>query len=113
SPKVLLSHRSPADVGGAEVAAFVSHCGDTSVYESVEALVPIVGIPLFADQPDMCARIVDAGVGVRVDKHALEIPTTTTKTSSKNSKNVKENEETLAIEMSPLYKAIREVLLDR
>jgi len=43
---------------------FVTHCGDTSVYESLEALVPMVGIPLFADQPDMCQRVHESGIGI-------------------------------------------------
>lgn len=63
SPRLVLAHPN--------VKAFITHCGDTSVYESVAAGTPLVGIPLFADQPDVCARVVDAGVGVQLDKYAL------------------------------------------
>lgn len=47
---------------------FVTHCGDTSVYETVEIGVPLVGVPLFADQSDMCARVQDAGIGISLNK---------------------------------------------
>jgi UDP:flavonoid glycosyltransferase YjiC (YdhE family) len=63
APPVLLRHPS--------LKIFVTHCGDTSVYEALQALVPMVGIPLFADQPDMCARVKDAGIGTWVDKFTL------------------------------------------
>lgn len=63
SPRTLLQHPS--------TRTFVTHCGDTSVYEAIDAQVPMVGLPLFADQPDVCARLHDAGVGVRIDKQKL------------------------------------------
>jgi UDP:flavonoid glycosyltransferase YjiC (YdhE family) len=50
------------------VKAFVSHCGINSVYESMVAGTPIVGIPMLSDQRDMAARVADAGVGLWVDK---------------------------------------------
>jgi MGT family glycosyltransferase len=50
------------------VRAFVSHCGVNSVHEAVWAGRPIVGIPLFADQRDMAARVRDAGAGLWLDK---------------------------------------------
>jgi UDP:flavonoid glycosyltransferase YjiC (YdhE family) len=46
--------------------AFISHCGDSSVLEAVEAAVPIIGVPLFADQVDVCQRVVESGIGVQV-----------------------------------------------
>jgi UDP:flavonoid glycosyltransferase YjiC (YdhE family) len=51
--------------------AFVSHCGVNSVHEAVICGVPIVGIPLFADQQDMALRALDAGVALVLPKHAL------------------------------------------
>ncbi len=60
SPRYLLQHKS--------CRVFVTHCGDTSVYESVQSGVPMVGIPLFADQADMCARVQDSGIGVALNK---------------------------------------------
>lgn len=58
------------------VGAFVSHCGVNSVHESLFAGTPIVGIPLLADQYDMALRVVDAGVGVLLEKqrfHAADL----------------------------------------
>ncbi|KAG5509706.1 hypothetical protein GH5_05566 [Leishmania sp. Ghana 2012 LV757] len=43
---------------------FLTHCGDSSVLESVEAAVPVVGFPLFADQADVCQRVKEAGIGL-------------------------------------------------
>ncbi|CAJ1006732.1 putative UDP-glucoronosyl and UDP-glucosyl transferase [Leishmania naiffi] len=43
---------------------FITHCGDSSVLESVEAAVPVVGFPLFADQADVCQRVKEAGIGI-------------------------------------------------
>jgi MGT family glycosyltransferase len=60
SPRAVLSH--PA------VGVFVSHCGINSVHESLQAGTPIVGIPMFADQPDMAMRVQDAGVGLALNK---------------------------------------------
>lgn len=54
------------------VRAFVSHCGVNSVHEAVTCGVPIVGIPLFADQLDMAMRVSDAGVGLVLPKHSLK-----------------------------------------
>lgn len=64
SPRLLLAHP--------HTKTFVTHCGDTSVYESVHQTVPMVGIPLFADQADMCARIADANVGIVLDKFTFK-----------------------------------------
>ena len=53
------------------VRAFVSHCGVNSVHEAVTCGVPIVGIPLFADQLDMAMRLADAGVALLLSKQGL------------------------------------------
>jgi MGT family glycosyltransferase len=50
------------------VKVFVSHCGSNSVYESVHAGTPIVGIPMFGDHQDLALRVADAGIGVWLDK---------------------------------------------
>jgi UDP:flavonoid glycosyltransferase YjiC (YdhE family) len=60
SPAAVLSHPN--------VKVFVSHCGINSVYESIHAGTPIVGIPMFADQRDMAVRVADAGIGLWLDK---------------------------------------------
>jgi UDP:flavonoid glycosyltransferase YjiC (YdhE family) len=60
SPRAVLAHPN--------VRAFVSHCGINSVYESMTAGTPVVGIPMLSDQRDMAARVADAGVGLWMDK---------------------------------------------
>lgn len=63
SPRAVLAHPN--------VQAFVSHCGINSVYESIVAGTPVVGIPMLSDQRDMAVRIADAGVRLWVDKARL------------------------------------------
>jgi UDP:flavonoid glycosyltransferase YjiC (YdhE family) len=60
SPRAVLAHPN--------VRVFVSHCGMNSVYESISAGTPIVGIPMFSDQRDMAVRVSDAGAGLWMDK---------------------------------------------
>ncbi|CUI14385.1 unnamed protein product, partial [Bodo saltans] len=42
---------------------FLTHCGDTSLMEAVQAELPLAGIPFFADQGDVCQRMDEAGIG--------------------------------------------------
>lgn len=60
SVSAVLSHEN--------VRVFISHCGVNSVYESLAAGTPIVGIPMMAGQRDMAVRVQDAGVGLAVNK---------------------------------------------
>ena len=60
SPRAVLAHPN--------VNVFVSHCGINSVYESMIAGTPVVGIPMLSDQRDMAVRVADAGVGLWMDK---------------------------------------------
>lgn len=53
------------------VKLFISHCGLGSVVESKYHGVPIVGIPLFADQEPNADMVVNEGWGVKVDFVAL------------------------------------------
>jgi MGT family glycosyltransferase len=57
-----------AVVSHPNVKVFVSHCGTNSVYESLYAGTPIVGIPMIAEQRDNAIRIADAGAGLWLDK---------------------------------------------
>jgi hypothetical protein len=56
SPVAIMSHDT--------VIAFVTHCGDTSLGEAIHAQVPLIGIPFFADQGDVCQRLHEVGIGV-------------------------------------------------
>ncbi len=50
---------------------FVTHAGYSSVRESLTAGVPMVGLPLFADQPRNAARVAELKAGVTVDVKGL------------------------------------------
>ncbi|KAH6776980.1 hypothetical protein C2S51_008292 [Perilla frutescens var. frutescens] len=56
----ILAHRS---VGG-----FMSHCGWSSITESVYFGVPVVAVPLKLDQPINARLVVEAGVGVEMER---------------------------------------------
>jgi hypothetical protein len=47
----------------ANTNVFLTHCGDTSLMEAVQAELPLAGIPFFADQGDVCQRMDEAGIG--------------------------------------------------
>jgi len=49
----------------------VTHAGYSGVREALTAGVPMVALPLFADQPRNAARIQDLKAGVRVDVNGL------------------------------------------
>ncbi|XP_066267111.1 UDP-glucuronosyltransferase 2B33-like isoform X2 [Branchiostoma lanceolatum] len=51
--------------------AFVSHCGYNGVAEAMYHGVPLVGMPLFADQSDNIARMVARGMAVSLDIHSV------------------------------------------
>ena len=51
-------------------SAVVSHGGHGTVMKALIAGVPLVVVPLGRDQPDNAARVVHAGAGIRLPKHA-------------------------------------------
>lgn len=53
--------------GHPKTRAFVTHGGTNGLYEAVYHAVPLVGIPLFGDQPDNLARLSRSGVGIVLD----------------------------------------------
>lgn len=67
------------------VKLFISHGGMGGVYETVDAGVPVLGFPLFYDQPKNIANLVAAGMAKSMDlltvtkdtflKNILEITT--------------------------------------
>ena len=51
-----------------KTALFVTHCGMTGILESVYHSVPMLALPIFGDQPDNAARLVERGLALRVDR---------------------------------------------
>ncbi|SFO59600.1 N-glycosyltransferase [Pseudonocardia ammonioxydans] len=52
---------------------FISHCGFNGTCEALTAGVPMIGIPLFAEQPANAARIEQLGAGVRLNVEDLTV----------------------------------------
>ncbi|KAL3648873.1 hypothetical protein CASFOL_005276 [Castilleja foliolosa] len=50
------------------IGGFVSHCGWSSITESMYFGVPVIGMPMKSDQPVNARFAVEAGVGVEVEK---------------------------------------------
>lgn len=46
---------------------FISHGGISGVYESVDAGVPVLGFPIYFDQPRNIGNLVDAGMAISMD----------------------------------------------
>ncbi|KAI9594169.1 hypothetical protein BDF19DRAFT_446171 [Syncephalis fuscata] len=47
---------------------FISHCGIVSLFESLFAGVPILGLPGFGDQPSNAIKLTEKGYGLWLDK---------------------------------------------
>ncbi|XP_072036741.1 UDP-glucuronosyltransferase 2A2-like [Amphiura filiformis] len=58
-------------LGHPQIKAFVYHCGLNGVWEAVYHGVPMVAVPLFADQYDNAQRLVSRGMAVKVDISTL------------------------------------------
>ncbi|XP_062963305.1 UDP-glucuronosyltransferase 2C1-like isoform X1 [Cynocephalus volans] len=58
-------------LGHPKTRAFITHCGTNGIYEAIYHGVPMVGIPLFADQPDNMARVKAKGAAVEVDLETM------------------------------------------
>ena len=56
-----------AILGHPKTRAFITHGGANGIYEAIYHGVPMVGIPLFADQPDNIAHMKTKGAAVRLD----------------------------------------------
>ncbi|TWP47560.1 glycosyltransferase family 1 protein [Lentzea tibetensis] len=52
-------------------SVFVTHAGYSGVRESLSAGVPVVAVPLFADQPPNADRVAELGLGVQVEVAGL------------------------------------------
>jgi len=49
------------------VKLFISHGGISGVYEAVDAGVPVLGFPLYYDQPRNLQSLVDAGMAITME----------------------------------------------
>jgi len=49
------------------IRLFITHCGLLSTQEAVDRGVPLIGIPIHADQHYNLARMVSLGVGIQLD----------------------------------------------
>lgn len=60
------------------VKLFISHGGLSGLYESLDAEVPVLGLPLFYDQPRNIQNLIDLGMALSLDINSI----TATKISS-------------------------------
>lgn len=74
TPKTLAANTKLADwipqndlLGHPKTRAFMTHGGTNGLYEAVYHAVPLVGVPLFADQFDNLARLSRHGAAIVVD----------------------------------------------
>ena len=51
-------------LGHQNTVLFITHCGNNGQYESLYHGVPMIGFPLFAEQPHNAYRMVDHGYGI-------------------------------------------------
>nr|XP_036882508.1 UDP-glucuronosyltransferase 2B31-like isoform X3 [Manis javanica] len=58
-------------LGHPKTKAFITHGGTNGIYEAIYHGIPMVGIPLFADQPDNIAHLEVKGAAVRLDLGTL------------------------------------------
>ncbi|XP_047997900.1 UDP-glycosyltransferase UGT5-like isoform X2 [Leguminivora glycinivorella] len=49
------------------VKAFYSHCGLLGTTEAIHHGVPVLGMPIFGDQPSNAAAVEESGLGLRID----------------------------------------------
>ncbi|XP_029456496.1 UDP-glucuronosyltransferase 2A1-like isoform X1 [Rhinatrema bivittatum] len=59
-------------LGHPKTKAFITHGGTNGIYEAIYHGIPMVGLPLFADQPDNLAHMKAKGMAVVLDFNTLE-----------------------------------------
>lgn len=59
------------------VKVFISHGGLLGLGEAVASGVPVLGIPLFSDQPNNVAALVERGAGLLVDYNNISVTSLT------------------------------------
>ncbi|XP_032006717.1 UDP-glucuronosyltransferase 2B7 isoform X2 [Hylobates moloch] len=58
-------------LGHPKTRAFITHGGANGIYEAIYHGIPMVGIPLFADQPDNIAHMKAKGAAVKLDFNTM------------------------------------------
>ncbi|PNI82623.1 UGT2B4 isoform 4 [Pan troglodytes] len=58
-------------LGHPKTRAFITHGGANGIYEAIYHGIPMVGVPLFADQPDNIAHMKAKGAAVSLDLHTM------------------------------------------
>uniref|UniRef100_A0A8C0WEK5 glucuronosyltransferase n=1 Tax=Castor canadensis TaxID=51338 RepID=A0A8C0WEK5_CASCN len=58
-------------LGHPKTKAFITHGGANGIYEAIHHGIPMVGIPLFGDQPDNIVRMKSKGAAVRLDFNTM------------------------------------------
>ncbi|CAG4945796.1 unnamed protein product [Parnassius apollo] len=71
--KIYISNWLPQNdiLGHPNVVAFYSHCGLLGTTEALYHGVPVLGMPLFGDQPSNAAAIEESGLGVQIELKEL------------------------------------------
>ncbi|KAF5926834.1 hypothetical protein HPG69_001465 [Diceros bicornis minor] len=57
--------------GHPKTKAFITHGGANGIYEAVYHGIPMLGIPLFADQPDNIVHMKTKGAAIRLDLNTM------------------------------------------
>ena len=58
-------------LGHPKAKAFITHGGTNGIYEAIYHGVPMVGVPMFADQPDNIAHMKAKGAAVEVNINTM------------------------------------------
>ncbi|XP_015426916.1 PREDICTED: UDP-glucuronosyltransferase 2B31-like [Myotis davidii] len=58
-------------LGHPKTKAFITHGGINGIYEAIYHGIPMVGLPMFADQPDNIAHMKTKGAAVRLDFNTI------------------------------------------
>ncbi|XP_024065634.2 UDP-glucuronosyltransferase 2A1-like isoform X8 [Terrapene carolina triunguis] len=59
-------------LGHPKTKAFITHGGTNGIYEAIYHGIPMVGIPMFADQPDNIAHMKAKGMAVELDFNTMQ-----------------------------------------
>ncbi|XP_070251731.1 UDP-glucuronosyltransferase 2B31-like isoform X2 [Myotis yumanensis] len=58
-------------LGHPKTKAFITHGGANGIYEAIYHGIPMVGLPMFADQPDNIVRMKTKGAAIRLDLNTI------------------------------------------